>query len=516
VALLCYGLLIAAWIIDLVTPQLFIAAILFNGPIALSSLALRSRLTTNLVITAELANVVAGYYDGVVAGHHWNGIAVGDRALLAASYVLVGYMSIKTQEYAREAGLSIGRMRQIAVEKTLRAAIGRVRETLNVELVRRAVARESVALLGVSKAILILRETPFGTPLTFSYSAGDRDISVERRPLSTEIASLAARAAEADDVVSVTANDVLGRLTLDALGATEALVTSIPANGSSQYVLIECANAGKPLVSDAPATLRAFARQAGMALEQASLFTQLGERNDEIARQKDELADRGDVIRDIVYALAHDLRTPLSAAHVTMAQALAGAYGVLPERYRTILRTALGANDDQRRIVETLLLVARYEAGETSTVRERIFCDEMVERIAAELGPVAEIKGVEMQARSVGPLPTMGDPHEIRRAITNLLANAIDATPRGGHVTVQGNRNLESIAIAVEDDGYGVPEERREGLFARFGGGHSGAGTSLGLYIVRRIAEKYGGSVRYVPRTPRGSIFTLNLPLLED
>ncbi len=514
-ALLCYGLLAVAWIIDLFTPQLFIAAILFNGPIALSSLALRSRLTTNLVITAELANAAAGYYNGIVAGHHWDGIAIGDRLLLAASYVLVGYLSVKAQEYAREAGVSMGRMRQIDVEKALRVAIGRVRETLNVELVQRAVARESVALLGAAKAILIVRETAFGTPLTLLYALGDHDISVERRPLSTEMASLAARAAEADDVVSVTANDVLGRLTLDALGASEALVTSISAGRSSEYVLVECAGAGEPFASDAPATLRAFARQAGMALEQAWLFTQLGERNDEIARKKDELADRGDVIRDIVFALAHDLRTPLSAAHVTMTQALSGAYGELPERYRTILRTALGANDDQRRIVETLLLVARYEAGETSTIRERIFCDQLVERIVAELEPVAEIKGVEMQAHSTEPLPTMGDPHEIRRAITNLLANAIDATPRGGHVTVQGSRSAQSIAIAVEDDGYGVPEERREGLFARFGGGHVGAGTSLGLYIVRRIAEKYGGSVQYAPRPPRGSIFTMNLPLVE-
>ncbi|MGC2632622.1 MAG: HAMP domain-containing sensor histidine kinase [Candidatus Cybelea sp.] len=515
-ALLCYGLLVVAWIIDLYTPQLFIAAILFNGPIALSSLALRSRLTTNLVILAELANLAAGYYNGVVAGHHWDGVAVGDRLLLAASYVLVGYMSVKTQEYAREAGVSMGRMRQIDVEKALRVAIGRVRETLNVELVQRAVTRESVALLGASKAILILRETPFGTPLTFSYAEGDRDISVERRPLSTEIASLTARVAEADDVISVTANDVLGRLTLDALGASEALVASISASRSSEYVLVECANAAKPFVSDAPATLHAFALQAGMALEQAGLFTQLGERNDEIARQKDELTDRGDVIRDIVYALAHDLRTPLSAAHVTMNQALSGAYGELPERYRTILRTAIGANDDQRRIVETLLLVARYEAGETSTVRERIFCDQLVERIVAELAPVAEIKGVDMQARGTEPLPTMGDPHEIRRAITNLLANAIDATPRDGHVTVQGSRSGKWIEIAVEDDGYGVSEERREGLFQRFGGGHAGAGTSLGLYIVRRIAEKYGGSVEYAPRSPRGSTFTMKLPMLEE
>ena len=142
---------------------------------------------------AELANVAAGYYNGVVAGHHWDGVAVGDRLLLAASFVLVGYMSVKTQEYAREAGVSIGRMRQIDVEKALRVAIGRVRETLNVELVQRAVARESVALLGASKAILILRETPFGTPLTLSYSRGGPGY-LGRAPAALDRDCLASRA----------------------------------------------------------------------------------------------------------------------------------------------------------------------------------------------------------------------------------------------------------------------------------------------------------------------------------
>lgn len=254
-----------------------------------------------------------------------------------------------------------------------------------------------------------------------------------------------------------------------------------------------------------------------MALEQAHLFAQLGERNEEIARQKDELADRSDVIRDIVYALAHDLRTPLAAAHVTMNQALSGAYGELPEGYRSILSTALAANDDQRRIVETLLLVARYEAGEASTVREQIACSELAAQVAAELRPVAEIKGVELRADlPANPLLAIGDPHEIRRAIANLLANAIDATPRGGHVTVSGHLAGESIAIVVEDDGYGVPEERRAGLFQRFGGGHPGSGTGLGLYIVRRIAEKHGATVAYAPREPRGSAFTLTLPMAKE
>jgi signal transduction histidine kinase len=96
------------------------------------------------------------------------------------------------------------------------------------------------------------------------------------------------------------------------------------------------------------------------------------------------------------------------------------------------------------------------------------------------------------------------------------VANAIDATPQGGHVPVHGYLTGERVVIAVEDDGYGVPEQRREGLFQRFGGGHPGSGTGLGLYIVRRIAEKHGGTVAHAPREPRGSTFTLTLPRAQE
>jgi signal transduction histidine kinase len=112
-------------------------------------------------------------------------------------------------------------------------------------------------------------------------------------------------------------------------------------------------------------------------------------------------------------------------------------------------------------------------------------------------------------------LVTLGDPHEIRRAIVNLVANALDATPRGGHIVVRCGGG-ERITITVEDDGYGVPPERRDALFQRFGGGQLRGGTGLGLYIVRRIVEKHAGSIAYEPREPHGSTFTMTLPAVQD
>jgi len=517
IAVICYALLIAAWIIDLVTPQLFVAAILLNGPIALSSLALRTRLTAQLVIVAEIANVIAAYVNGAQVGYHWDAVAIGDRLLTAASFVLVGYMSIKTQQFAREAGESTGRGRQIQIERTLRETTGRVRETLNVELVQRAILRESLALLSASAAMLIVRNSSFETPLTIGYTGGNAEMTFERRPLSTELASLTQRARENQGVTRVTGDDALGRLTLEALNAREALTASIRSTGApSDYVLVELARGESEFASDAIPALQAFAEQAGIALEQARLFTQLGDRNEEIARQKDELARRTEVIRDIVYALAHDLRTPLVAADVTMKQALDGAYGNLPDRYAEILRATVAANEEERRIVESLLLIARYEAGEESNLREPIALGQLIGGVIDELRPVADTKHVRLRGDvGTGDLLTIGDPHEIRRAVINLIANAMAATPEGGTISVHGAQSNGTVSVAIEDDGYGVPAELRSALFTRFGRVRSGGGSGLGLYIVRRIIEKHGGTVAFTPREPHGSTFTMTLPRLR-
>jgi signal transduction histidine kinase len=96
----------------------------------------------------------------------------------------------------------------------------------------------------------------------------------------------------------------------------------------------------------------------------------------------------------------------------------------------------------------------------------------------------------------------------------NLLANAIASTPAGGHVAVIVDASGHDATLAVEDDGYGVPEAQRAVLFQRFSpGARHGAGSGLGLYIVRRIAESHGGRATYQPREPRGSRFAVTLPL---
>ncbi|HET9031069.1 MAG TPA: histidine kinase dimerization/phospho-acceptor domain-containing protein, partial [Candidatus Aquilonibacter sp.] len=364
IASLCYGLLVIAWVIDLFTPQLFVAAILLNGPIALSSLALRPRLTVQLTILAELANLAAGYINGVQAGYHWDTIAVGDRILSAASFLLVGALTTRAQESARRAGESEERERQVTRERALRHAMEHVRASLNMELVLRTAVSEASALTGADLAAIAVRQTSFDLADFYELQAGQGDVRLSRRRLRPEEASLIERAREARRLIAVDSNDPLGRL-IDASALIAALDTE-----RSQTALILTWKSRMPALEER-AAVAAFADNLAIALQQARLFMQLAEKNEEIAGQKDALQERSDVIRDLVYALAHDLRTPLVAADVTMQQAYDGAYGPLPDAYRSMLATSITSNRDLRRLVETLLYVARYEAGEDSRVVSR-------------------------------------------------------------------------------------------------------------------------------------------------
>jgi len=501
---ICIFALGAAFIIDLLTPQLFVTAILLDAPIVLSSLTRSSRFTNGLTLAALAANGIAAYANGVRDHHHWDPLGVGDRILVALSIVFVGYLSTAVQQAAQRAGRLEAQQARAARETLLSAAIERVRSSLSPDLVLRAIARETTSLLDCDRARLIV--TDGGRGLTLVARQGSDEVELDETRLAPETASLVQRALDGGELVSVQRSDAFGRLVLDHLQAPCALALPIADRDRRFGVLVALGRTEQSFAQER-GLARAYAQQAANALAQARLFAQLGERND-------ALEERGAVIRDLVYALSHDLRTPLAALGMTMRQARAGSYGPLPPAYIEILERSITATDDVARLAETLLLVARFESGDRQPEREVVDLAQLTRQIAGELEALAGAHGVALRVDGEPRAPTVGDRDDLRRAITNLVANAVQHSFAGGEVAISVVRDGTGVHVHVADNGFGVAEEARPQLFTRFGRGKSrrGAGTGLGLYIARRVALESGGRIAYAPREPRGSCFTLTLP----
>jgi signal transduction histidine kinase len=231
----------------------------------------------------------------------------------------------------------------------------------------------------------------------------------------------------------------------------------------------------------------------------------------ELAARNAELAERQEVISELVDAISHDLRTPLAALSITMEHAAAGAYGELPADYASVLRDSRVSIDDLHQLAETLLLVARFEDTGLDPHREPVHLAKTISELLSEFRASAQARGIMLVANVNDDATVIAARGDLRRAIANLLANALSYTPRGGRVDVNISRHDGQAEIIVADDGYGIHPDLRERLFDR-GSRGSGVGTGLGLYIVRRVAEAAGGTAQYDAQEKRGSIFRLSLP----
>ena len=502
VAAAAFALLIVTFVADALTPQTLVIAILLDVPIVLAALTQSRRLTMSLVVAALAADAGSWIINAAHEGYRWDAISSGNRLLSMLSIVLVGYLSTAVQERAERVGRLAAQEARARREAALAVAADRMRTSLSPNLVTRAIVREAPQALDAS-AVFWYPSSSDGEILAARNGSGDVDV-VDERP-SAEIATLTHRVAEGRSVTVVRGVDPVGRFVLERLQARSAIAIPLADRGTSFGVLVAASNAETP-DENAVQTARAFATLAVNALGQARLFAELAERNE-------ALIERQDVIRDLVYALSHDLRTPLAALALTLRQAADGAYGALPERYETVLRDSLVSIDDLRRLAETLLLVARFESGDRRANVELIELGPVAREIGSELHAMAGARGIALTVDAGVDARVRASRGDLKRALANLVANALEHTPSGGTVTLRLAVTPDRVDAVVTDDGFGIDERSRAALFQRFStASRAGGGTGLGLYIVRRIAEESGGTVRYAPREPRGSVFTLSLP----
>ncbi len=173
--------------------QLFVAAILLNVPIALSSLVFDRRFTQGLIVASLIANVIAGYTNGVAAGHHWDAVAIGDRIISGMSFLVVGLLSVATQTAAKRAGELSARQDRAMRERVVSRAVEAVRISVNPELILRAIAREAVGAFDATRAWVYAFDPSPTSPTTYGAHAGTSEVDVTNERPPAEVVSLLER-----------------------------------------------------------------------------------------------------------------------------------------------------------------------------------------------------------------------------------------------------------------------------------------------------------------------------------
>ena len=236
-----------------------------------------------------------------------------------------------------------------------------------------------------------------------------------------------------------------------------------------------------------------------------------------LARSIDAMLERLDQgfarQRQFVDDASHELRTPLAVIRANVDTVLSKVDVAEDERALAITNTR-HAVDRMASLVDDLIASAR--ASTPDEMQDELRLDELARDEAVELGVLADSREVVLEV-TTAPVSVVGHGLALRRAVDNLLANAVRHSPRRGRVRIATGTVEDGWAfVAVADEGPGLSERDAEHVFDRFWRGpgqdpHDGH-RGLGLSIVRQVIESHGGLARVHSRPGDGATFVLWLP----
>ena len=253
-----------------------------------------------------------------------------------------------------------------------------------------------------------------------------------------------------------------------------------------------------------------------MIKDQQDKMLQAEKEKNEVLRKAVELKD------EFISIVSHELRMPITtitAAIQTMEQ-ICGQE--LPDKAKWYLDIIRQSSYRQLRLVNNLLDIFRINAGHMKVNKSNIDIVALTRLITESVSVFAEGKNIRLEFTSAFEHHVMGiDEGKYERIILNLLSNAVKFTPENKTISVSisdvKERQKPMVSIQVKDQGMGIPKEKMELIFERFGQVDSSLtrnyeGAGLGLSIVKMFVELLGGEISLISEEGLGSTFTLLLP----
>ncbi|HTF77778.1 MAG TPA: ATP-binding protein [Bradyrhizobium sp.] len=191
--------------------------------------------------------------------------------------------------------------------------------------------------------------------------------------------------------------------------------------------------------------------------------------------------------------IAHDLRTPLTRARLTLERGRTNAATL--EQLQAVADKAIAGIDQSLAIITALLRLAEIENSRRSAGFGTVALDEMLREVCDIYEPIAENKNIALRVGATQPLTVRGDRDLLIEAVANLVDNAIKFTPEGGKVDIALLRGEDETIVCVTDTGCGISEQEREAVLRRFYRSdkmRNTPGVGLGLNLVAAIVKLHG------------------------
>jgi two-component system phosphate regulon sensor histidine kinase PhoR len=228
------------------------------------------------------------------------------------------------------------------------------------------------------------------------------------------------------------------------------------------------------------------------------------------ARRIDEMR------KEFVANISHELKTPLAAIK-GYAETVELAIKDDPDAAEHFMNQIRAQCLRMERLISDMMQLARAQAGGSQLKISSISWGEVINESLKSYRPVAETKNITLEVEPAAEARVRADPEAALTISNNLIGNAINYTPSGGHVRVSCRQEGRFWALVVEDTGVGIPEAEQKRIFERFyrverNRSSMDGGTGIGLSIVKNLTMTLGGEVRVSSRPGEGSRFEVLLP----
>jgi len=219
---------------------------------------------------------------------------------------------------------------------------------------------------------------------------------------------------------------------------------------------------------------------------------------------------------DFFHMITHDMRAPLS----TIQGYTELLMKILPKSPRTdkFFKSMLYSSRRLRGMIDDILNTTKLEKGTLNLTIEEIDAEEFVSKLRENHEPVATPKQIKLDTTLPGGgFKFRGDPMMLERVVTNLIGNALKFTPAGGKISIGAESREREIYIWVEDTGPGIPENKKDLIFQKYGQmeEHKSMGFGLGLAMCKMTVELHKGRIWVESEVGKGSkfIFTVSKEL---